>query len=361
MRRYAEREQKMRFLSGLLKTVAILVMLAATAGCTAVAVMAQEVEVYWIMALVWVCALLVVLTIWGTGLALSAVYKLKRKIQWLEYKYEKPADEDFSVTGKSYTNADSYADLYNTYRAAGRKSSRKWIVIVIVTVVILAVIVAGLFVLKSGLFTFGRPKTVVLPQPTMPQVIYDEAEIFVPVTEAPQEPEETPAAQVTGISLGQTASTEFMDMSFEKCVVQRDIKLSVKTGNVTRITGPDPLAGRQYVCLSGKIKNKTNAALPVNDFYLGKIDLDGYVYEVSANDCDILTPDGQTVSKIDPLMSYDFRIYTAIPEEVAAGYSSCSFTYGFYDDFENTELSYTRAFSDDPIAECPYQYTVAIR
>ena len=79
-------------------------LLAATAGCTAVAVMYGGTDVYWAMGILWAVALLIALTAWGTGHALSHVYKLKKKLEQLEYrskhgKFDTEAKLPSSVNG----------------------------------------------------------------------------------------------------------------------------------------------------------------------------------------------------------------------------------------------------------------------
>jgi len=150
-------------------------------------------------------------------------------------------------------------------------------------------------------------------------------------------------------------------MSFDDYVVEADVKYSVTTGYVTRITGPEPLAGQKYICLSGTIQNTSTAPLPVYDFFIGNFKLDEYNYEVDANDIDVLDGEGQTKSEIDPLMTYNYRLYVAIPDALADSYSSCNFTFGFFDGFENQELSHIRAFEDNPISLCPYQFDINLK
>ena len=178
-------------------------------------------------------------------------------------------------------------------------------------------------------------------------------------TEAPTEPATT--IEVVEVPIGSMLSTDFVEMSFNEVTVAHDIQYSVKTGVVTRITGPNPVSGQQYVCLTGTIKNTSTTPLPVYDFFAGKFVLDGYTYEVDANNCDILDGEGLDKSEIDPLMEYTFRLYTAIPDSLADSHSSCSFTFGFYDLFDNKELAYNRAVADDAIALCPYQFVVPVK
>lgn len=169
-----------------------------------------------------------------------------------------------------------------------------------------------------------------------------------------------PDIEVIEIAIGDTLSTEFVEMTFENVIVAENIKYSVTTGNSTRTTGPEPISGQQYICISGKIVNTSKSSLPVYDFFIGDIDIDGYIYSVSASDCDILDGEGAPVYSIDPLMEYVFRIYTAIPETLASSYASANFHFGFYDSFDNEELAMNMAFEEDPISLCPYQYILSV-
>ena len=194
--------------------------------------------------------------------------------------------------------------------------------------------------------------------PTEPATVIVET-IPVVETEAPTEP--APVIEVVDVPLGSMLSTDFVEMSFKEAIVAKDVKYSVKTGVVTRITGPEPVSGQQYICLTGTIKNTSTSALPVYDFFIGEFNLDGYTYKVDANDCDILDGEGQTEYEIAPLMEYTYRLYVAIPDALADSHSTCTFTFGFYDGFDNQEMAYNRAFEENPIALCPYQFNVTIK
>ena len=180
-------------------------------------------------------------------------------------------------------------------------------------------------------------------------------------TESVVETEGAPAIEVNNVAVGDTIATDFVEILFNDVTVAEDIQMSVTTGFVTRITGPSPVSGQQYVCLSGTIKNISTSPLPVFDFFIGEFNLDGYTYEVDASDCDILDGEGQTMTNIDPLMEYTIRIYVAIPNALADSHSSCTLRFGFYDAFDNHEMSRNKAFEDDPISLCPYQYLVTLK
>lgn len=60
-------------------------------------------------------------------------------------------------------------------------------------------------------------------------------------------------------------------------------------------------------------------------------------------------------------MEYKIRVYIAVPDDLANNHSSCTLYFGFYDLFDNAELSKNRAFEEEPITLCPYQYLVTIK
>ncbi|MBQ6431795.1 MAG: hypothetical protein IJJ99_07970 [Oscillospiraceae bacterium] len=176
------------------------------------------------------------------------------------------------------------------------------------------------------------------------------------VTEATEEQKPT----ATEISLNETIALEFVEITFEEYGIAADIKQSISADHVTRISGPQPEDGKQFVYLRGTIKNVNKESLPVYDFFIGEFDIDGFKYECTANQCDVLTSNGEIKSTIEPLTSYSFTIYAKIPDELANNHSGVSFRFGFYDLFDNYELSYNRSFEDDPISLCPYQYALEL-
>lgn len=338
----------MRFLGGVLKFLAILILLVATVGCTAVAVIEGVVNGYeealWVMGLVWICVLFVALNILGTGIALTQVSKLKKRVQQLEQRSVAPIHT-------ADANADAEAVPAVPAEAPVAAPEQKRLVPVIVTAVvgIIAIALIAVISMLSG----GKDTPPVVQQPDVSIGTY------APDTEEPTEP--APVIEATEIHLGETLSTDFVELTFLDATIAPDVKYSVKTGNVTRITGPEPIPGQQYICLTGVIKNISTSPLPVYDFYVGNFNFDGYNYTVESINCDILDGEGSTEHEIDPLMEYTVRIYVAIPDALAEDHASCVFTFGFYDLFDNEELSYNRAFSDDPIAACPYQFVLPIK
>ena len=353
----------MKFLGGFLKFIGILLMLIGTAACTLCCFFAVEdndPSLYVVGGAVFLSFLFVALGVLGTGTALSQIVKLKKRVTALEQRLwnlsvapaaqAAPHSEAKAEPASVFIPAEAPVEI-PAPAVQEPKQTKKWLPIAIASV---AVVLAVVLVISFA----GKGKDAPAEASTAPQQV---PETIAPVDVAEPETEGPAKIEVVDLSIGSSLSTGFVDMYFNEIVVDRDIQKSVTVDNVTRTTGPDPLDGQHYVCISGVIINTSTAPLPVYDFFLGRFDLNGYTYEVSANDCDILSPDGSPESEIDPLMEYEFRIYTAIPDalaEQAAAGDGCSFTFGFYDGFDNYELSSNRAFSDDPIAECPYQFYI---
>ena len=183
-------------------------------------------------------------------------------------------------------------------------------------------------------------------------------------TEEMQEQEE-PKREAVEIAIGDTISLDFVEITFEETGVAEDIQTSIttsiQTGTSTQITGPNPETGKQFVYMAGTIKNLSTEALPVHDFFEGNVMVDKYNYNITANNCNVITAAGRPTYTLDPLLTYTFIIYAAIPDELAEEYTSSTFTFGFYDLFDNMELSRNRAFSDNAIAECPHQYKITLK
>lgn len=400
----------MRFLSGLLKTLSIILMIAATMICTAVCVSANLLEAFIVMGAVWIGCILVALNIWGTGLALSSIHKLRKKVDSLEQRllYYPAQQRTVPQTGKpeeQFTQpipaVNAPENIPNNGPAAvttlqpNNSGIKKWLPAIIGGGVALVAIIVLVIVIAVG----GNDKPETFPEETSPFESETQAEDTdtiepeMPAEIAPDEvfarfeageitpdnataeemeiliaagligpeneTEEAPA-EYAGIGMGETFGTGFVDFTFNDFVVEKDIKHEVKTGIVTRITGPDPVDGQQYLCLTGMVYNTSKSPLPVYDFFNGRYVIDGYTYDLNSTNYDVLDAEGQTVSEIDPLMEYKLRIYVAIPDKLAESFSKCQFSFGFYDEFDNKDLSYNRSFGEDPIDPCPYKFTMLL-
>lgn len=354
----------MAFLGGLLIFLSILFLMSATGLCVAAVVLAGIEDVYWIAGAAWICALLLILTTLGAGIALCQAARLKKQVKDLQqllmasgvpsaapaYIPSAPVEEIPAVPGSFLQ--DNWVPP--------RRKSRAWIP---VTVLLCILVLAG----GAAAWLMLRPAapaapTLAVTEPPVPAVVATEPPVLGwPEETAAPEPE-APAAPVLTqqVSLGETFRTDFVEITFKDMVVDTDVKYAVTTGIVTRKSGPDPVPGQKYICLTGTIRNISNSALPVYDFFLGNFDLGGYQYAVDASDCGVLDGEGSLMSKIVPLMEYHFRVYLAIPEAMEVNPDQFAFTFGFYDLFDNQDLARSRSFSDNPISECPYRFTLVL-
>ncbi|MBR6764219.1 MAG: hypothetical protein IKM13_10780 [Clostridia bacterium] len=155
----------MRFLGGFLKTLSILLLIAATIVCTAIAVMADVMEAYLVMGGVLLVCLIVALNVWGTGMALTTAAKLKKRVAALEQRLimapvvpqtpvvrQAPATDPApqSVGEENETGNEPVKEPIMTPVAPipEKKKSKIWIPIVVVVGVLILGIV-GLLVIKT--------------------------------------------------------------------------------------------------------------------------------------------------------------------------------------------------------------------
>ena len=179
------------------------------------------------------------------------------------------------------------------------------------------------------------------------------------VSEGTEESAATAPSEAVGngiLSLGELIKTDFVEITLNSFCFTENVQKSVTTGSFTHITGPEPITGTYYALAEGTIKNVSKAELPVYDFCIGELNVNGYTYNVGASDFDILEDNGSTASKIGPLINYDLRFYLNVPAELANAPESAVLKLGFFDDFDNMELSRIRG-DKDALEKCPYSYT----
>ena len=351
----------MRFLGGLLKFFSVLVLLVATIFCTVViaveGVMNGNSEAIWLMSAAWLASVFVGLTILAGGIALSQITKLNKRVAYLEKKLWTTVSATSAPVPEQFADPIAETPVAVPNAQPEKSGIIRWLPVIISSVLVVAAIV--LVVVVGG----KKTPAPVAPAPSIEEVDPDSI-IYESIDFGEDNSEASIQRETEEIPMGSSLSTDFVEMTFDEIVIQEDVRKSVTIDISTRITGPEPLPGQTYICLSGKIVNTSTNKLPVYDFFMGQFQIGDYQYNVSATDCDVLSPNGSIESTIDPLLEYEYRIYTAIPyemEELVASGEAFSFTFGFYDDFDNQELAANRVISDDPIAECPYQYFVCFQ
>jgi hypothetical protein len=176
---------------------------------------------------------------------------------------------------------------------------------------------------------------------------------------------EAPKAEPVKFDFNEKIMLDFAEITFEEYYIKEDIRETISDTSssisITRTFGPSPEAGKQFICFKGKMKNVAKTELPVFDFFIGEFDIDGYKFEITANNCDVYTSNGETETAIPPLTEYSFIMYADIPEELANSNKAINYRFGFYDMFDNSELSRNKAFEEDPISLCPYQYAITVK
>lgn len=362
-----KKERNYEILRRLLKFLSIVLMLIGAVICTICCFQGVELKdpaLYWVGGVIFLCVLIVALCIWGTGSAILQIAKLKKRVTQLEQRiWNNPVAEPVAQNPVVKPVTEEAVPVETPAEAAApvNGNQKKWLpigmgaVIVVLLVVLIVVVAGGKGNENNNDAVLEPPQPQLSNEETVPPAEDAGPEIFAPEIEGNGA---SAAANAEELPMGKPLSTDFVDITFHDVIVEKDIQKAVTIDHVTRITGPDPLDGQKYICLIGTIVNTSTAPLPVYDFFVGRFDVDGYTYDVTANDCDVLSGNGDTESMIDPLMEYEVRIYKAIPDALADTYTSSSFTFGFYDDFDNKDLSYNKAFADDPIAECPYQFFI---
>lgn len=179
-----------------------------------------------------------------------------------------------------------------------------------------------------------------------------------PETESPAEGPDGPAP--VSLDIGMSIDVGFAFMTFDDFAIREDGKTSISSGSITRSFGPDPQAGTLYACISGTLKNQDGSELPVYDFFVGTLDiaspLGGFGYGVDANDCYVFDSEGDLMSMLAPMITYNYIIVVPISAEIVdSGLNGGGFEFGFYDKFDNLDLSRNRS-QERSERLCPFFY-----
>ncbi len=167
------------------------------------------------------------------------------------------------------------------------------------------------------------------------------------VTETEQPTEDASDAEL--VSIGNTITTSFAELTVDEAAVADDIQQSISSGNITYTTGPERSDTTEYVYIRGSIKNTSKSAIDWPTIS-GNVSVDGYEYEISNT---IIEADGSGTNTLEPLMSYQYTLYAAVPNELAQSFTSCTMDFGFEENLENVI-----SIDDDYAPE--YRYTINI-
>ena len=171
---------------------------------------------------------------------------------------------------------------------------------------------------------------------------------------------------MTEVFVDDTITLDFVEMTINEVGIEEDIRITIstKSGSFTntQTTGPQPEAGNKFVYIRGTIKNLHTSALSPDRGIFGNVNFDNYVYPVSKGQANISinNEEGRRQSSIEPLMTYTFTLYAAIPDELAENFSKGSFTFVFDDMFDSTVLQ-KEYQSGDPIAAAKHRYILTFK
>lgn len=175
-------------------------------------------------------------------------------------------------------------------------------------------------------------------------------------TAAKKESDETTKKEkkLTEISLGDKITLDFAEITVDESGIKEDIRQSIKTGNMTRISGPEAVSGSKFVYMRGTMKNTSQSEIPTVKA-AGTVVLDGYSYNIES--INIIEANGSSVRSIAPLTTYTYTVYAKVPNEIADNHQSCVLNLCFDDNFKD---DFKDDFKND-ISEYKYGYTLNIQ
>lgn len=157
-------------------------------------------------------------------------------------------------------------------------------------------------------------------------------------------------ADLTPISLGDKITVDFAEITVDECGFKEDLKTSIKTGNITYVSGPDAVSGSKYVYMRGTIKNTSTSEISMVKIG-GKAEIDGYSYNVDS--ISIIEENGSSTYSLAPLMTYKYTLYAKVPNKLADSHQSCVLNVGFDENFEGG--------FDKELSEYKYGYALNIQ
>ena len=350
----------MRFLGGFLKFLSVLVMIASTAACAVVIVMSEyQIEACIVMGCVWVFAIFVGLNIWGTGLALSQVSKLKKKIEQLEqrtlqleqrpivpaYHYP-PAQPAYHaetapaeaapvsepVPGEAAPAAPVFqppvqepAPAAPAAPTPAPNQSKKWLPAVIVGAVAIVAIVAVVLIM-------GGDKKPNDNDPQMQQPGYVDAPASPEEGEVPDmTPNDEPTAAAPSVDaipveMGGCIETDNFAMTFDTVEVLDDYSYRTSDISTTSLYVEE---GYKLLVIRGLFVNAGTSTIQDSSFSMtaivnGDFVLDGYDVRIDF--------ERNKSFEVDPYTDLNYVIHMNIPEKLAAQFETVDLTIGFNDD-----------------------------
>lgn len=351
----------MRFLGGLLKFLSILLLIIATVACSVIiaipGIQYDQPDVIIAFAGVWVCALFVVLNIWGTGMALSKIAGLNKKVEQLEQRLmgmpaaqaptakaaasaapvvaaPAPAAEPAPAQEEAPTAEPSAPAAVVTETPAKKKPLPKWMPVAMIGGGIAIIVIVAVVLIAGG--KKDKNPAVEQEQPAMmEQAPMEQQEAAV--VEPPMEEEiapETSESDAVMVPLGEFIENEHFNMTFDSINLMDEFEFRTSDYSTTSLYVED---GYKLLVLQGHFANHGTAVIGTNSFNLQAVVNGEYYVEGFDVRMDFLRSKS---FEIDPYTDMDYVIYVNIPEKLAEMYENVVFTVGFNADMSVPVTNY---------------------
>ena len=338
----------MRFLGGFLKFLSILIMIVGTAACAVVVVMAEyQIEAIIVMSGVCLLVLFVGLNIWGTGLALGQISKLKKKIEQLEqrilqleqrpiapvYHYPTPDTAPQPEVPQASANEAAYlppvqqpvaeaAPEAAPQPTAPAAKKPAWLPAVIVGAVALVAII-GIVLVMGG----NKDSNPSMQQPGNVDGPASSDEGYVPdMTPNEESATDAPSVEAIPINIGGCIETQDFVMTFNTVEVLDDYSYRTSDISTTSLYVEE---GYKLLVVRGHFSNIGTSTIKDSSFSMaatvnGNFVLDGYDVRLNF--------ERSNSYEADPYTDLDYVIHMNIPEKLAEKFEVLDLTIGFNDD-----------------------------
>ena len=300
---------------------------------------------------VWLLVIFVGLNIWGTGLALGQISKLKKRIAQLEqrpmvnpyYPYPQAAPVVHNEPSAPAVAEAAHEESAPVAEPAPEefiqppvqpvaapeskpaKATKPWLPAVIVGVVAI-VVIAGVVLVMGG----NNDSNPNMQQPGYvdPGNIDSPAspdEGYVPDM-TPNEPTAAPAVEAIPVEMGGSIETKDFIMTFNTVEVLDDYSYRTSDISTTSLYVEE---GYKLLAIRGHFENVGNATIQDSAFSMtatinGDFVLDGYDVRIDF--------ERNKSFEVDPYTDLDYVIHCNIPEKLAAQFETVDLTIGFNDD-----------------------------
>lgn len=143
------------------------------------------------------------------------------------------------------------------------------------------------------------------------------------------ESSEKPTRESEYYTVGETISTDTIEMTFSESGVSENIRVTSTESGIQMTNGPSVLEGQKYVYLKGEVKSL--AKKPIRVALGGTVSIDGYSYPLKF---ETMQTTASPKSSIDPFETLIILVYTAVPNELADSFEKAIIIFGFNDNFE---------------------------